>query len=166
MTATIDRRQRGSGRGRPRAPLRHAALTAAMALFVLATGCGDNDQPHIDLTLAPGEHAPLVLAVDTSNGHDGIRDVDVCLLAFPDLGNFDTQNALEQLDVGIDGIGKSGDHECSANIEVRAHDDAVAGRYRIRILFTYWLATGFPNQNGNNIVVDVSDDSTGAAVAR
>lgn len=131
-----------------------AALAGALAF---ACGCGDNDEPPAKLTLAPGEEAELVLSVDTSNGHDGIRDVLECLLAFPDLGNFDTQTALQELDVAIHGVGKSGSHECSANVAVRAHDDAAPGRYRLRIEFTYWLATGFPNQNGNNVVVVVPE---------
>jgi len=137
-----------------RAP-RAAAVVVLGALLGVAAGCGDNDEPHAKLTLAPGEEQELVLSVDTSNGHDGIRDVLECLLAFPDLGNFDTQTALAELDVAIRGVGKSGSHNCSANVAVRAHDDATPGRYRLRIEFTYWLATGFPNQNGNNIVVVV-----------
>lgn len=134
---------------------RSPAVVAAALAF--ATGCGDNDEPPAKLTLAPGEEAELVLSVDTSNGLDGIRDVIECLLAFPDLGNFDTQTALGELDVAIHGVGKSGSHECSANVAVRAHDDAAPGRYRLRIEFSYWLATGFPNQNGNNIVVVVAE---------
>ncbi|MFN7953111.1 MAG: hypothetical protein U0610_15425 [bacterium] len=157
MILAIDRRLSPSGARRSPRALRRAALGAALALVGLTAGCGDNDQPHAQLTLSPGQRTELVLAVDTSNGHDGIRDVDLCLLAFPDLGDFDTLNALEQLDVAFDGVGKSGAHECSANVTVSAHDDAVVGRYRIRIVFTYWLATGFPNQNGNNIVVNVTD---------
>ncbi|MBK7975370.1 MAG: hypothetical protein IPK07_19490 [Deltaproteobacteria bacterium] len=133
-----------------------AATVGALAALALPS-CGDNDEPRAELELAPGEEAELVLRVDTSNGHDGIRDVLECLLAFPDLGNFDTQTALAELDVAIHGLGKSGSHECSANVAVRAHDDAAPGRYRIRIEFTYWLATGFPNQNGNNVVVVVPD---------